>query len=141
MDIALDGVQLPASESDTQGHVVVITGAGGGSTPAVVVLLDALGLKMEAPDGLVLLDEDVVKMNDYLQTASDLFFQDDDNDDENNDNDGQPKIQATTAIMAAELSNYFELNFSDNIIVAPVFYGGRASNGNIVAVLSMQVWT
>jgi len=39
-----------------------------------VVLLDALGLKMEAVDGLILLDEDIVKVNDYLQTESDLFF-------------------------------------------------------------------
>ena len=53
--------------------MLVITGAGGGGTPASVVLLDALGLKMEAADGLVLLEEDVVKVNDYLQTALDLF--------------------------------------------------------------------
>jgi len=39
-----------------------------------VVLLDALGLKTEAADGLILLDEDIVKVNDYLQTESDLFF-------------------------------------------------------------------
>jgi len=43
--------------------------------------------------------------------------------------------------MAAELSDHFELNFSDNIFVAPVLYGGQASDGNIFAVLSMQVWT
>jgi len=65
IDIVLDGVQLPASESDTQGRVVVITDAGGGSTTTAVVLLDALGLKIEAADGLILLDEDVIKMNDY----------------------------------------------------------------------------
>jgi len=39
-----------------------------------VVLLDALGLKMEAADGLILLNEDVVKVNDYLQTGLALFF-------------------------------------------------------------------
>ena len=54
--------------------MLVITGAGGGGTPASVVLLDALGLKMEAADGMILLDEDIVKVNDYLQTESDLFF-------------------------------------------------------------------
>ena len=54
------------SESDTQGRVLVSTGAGGGGPPAAVVLLDALGLKMDAADRLILMDEDVVKVNDYL---------------------------------------------------------------------------
>jgi len=74
IDITLDGIRLPASESDTQGRVVVITDTGGGGTPASLVLLDAIRLRMEAEDGLIILDEDVVKVNDYLQTASDLFF-------------------------------------------------------------------
>ena len=50
-------------------------------------------------------------------------------------------MKATTAIMASDLTNHFELNFSDEIVVAPVLYGGRASDGNVVAVLSMRVWT
>ena len=74
IDIAIIGVCLPVSESDTRGRVVVIIGAGGGGSPEAVVLLDALGLKMEAADGMILLDEDVVKANDYSQKASDLFF-------------------------------------------------------------------
>ena len=137
MNITLDGVRLPESESDTQGRVVVIIGAGGGGTPVAVVLLNALKLKMEATNGTILLDEDVVKVNDYSQTVSDLCFQDDDDDDENDDDDGWPKIHATTTIMAAELSDHFELNFSDNVVVAPVLYGGQASNVNVVAVLSI----
>ena len=51
------------------------------------------------------------------------------------------KVRATTAIMAEELGDHFELNFSDEIVVAPVLYGGRAADGNVVAVLSMRVWT
>ena len=43
--------------------------------------------------------------------------------------------------MGAELSDHFELNFSDEIVCAPVLYGGRASDENVVAVLSMRVWT
>jgi len=170
MDITRDGVWLPASESDTQGRVVGITGTCGDGTPAAVVLLDELGLKMKAADGLIFLDKDVVKVNEYSQTAldlffqnddddddsrpkvkvkvndysqttSDLFFQDDDDDDEHDDDDGQTKIQATTVIMAAELRDHFELNFSDNVVVTPVLYGGRSSDGNVVAVFIMQVWT
>ena len=69
--VTLNGVWLPASESDTQGQVVVITGGG---TMSVVALLDALKLKIKAAAGLILLGEDVVKVNDYSQNASDLFF-------------------------------------------------------------------
>ena len=137
MDITLDGVWLPASKSDTQGWVVVITSAGGGGTPTAVVLLDAIRLKMEVDNGMILLDENVVKVNGYLQTASDLFFQDDDDDDENDDDDGRTKIHVTTTIMAAELSNHFKLKFNDNVVVAPVLYGGQASDGNVVTVISM----
>ena len=72
MDIALNGVCLPASESDMQGQVVFITGAGGGGTRAALALLDALGLKMEVANGMILLDEDGVKVADYLQTALDF---------------------------------------------------------------------
>ena len=43
--------------------------------------------------------------------------------------------------MASDLSDHFQLNFSDTVVVAPVLYGGRASDGNVVAVLSMRVWT
>ena len=96
---------------------------------------------MEVDDGLILLNENIVKLNDYLQTGLDLFFLDDDDDDEYNDDDGRPKIQANTAIMAAELSNHVNLNFSDNVVLAPVMYGGQARDGSVVTVPSMQVWT
>jgi len=50
--------------------VVVITGGG---TMAVVALLDALELKMEVTNGLILLGEDVVKVNDYSQNSLNFF--------------------------------------------------------------------
>ena len=53
MDIALDSVRLPVSESDTKGQVVVITDIGGGGTLAAVVLIVALRLKMETANGLI----------------------------------------------------------------------------------------
>jgi hypothetical protein len=33
------------------------------------------------------------------------------------------KVKATTALMAANLTDHFELNFSEDIVVAPVLYG------------------
>ena len=53
----------------------------------------------------------------------------------------QRRIQAATSIMAADLRDHFELNFSEEVACAPVMYGGRASDGSVVAVLSMRVWT
>jgi len=76
-------------------------------------------------------------VNDYPKIASDLSFQDDDDDNENDSDDSWPKIQTTTAIMAAEMSNHFELKFNDNVVVALVQYGGQVSDGNVVAVLSI----
>ncbi|EOD20151.1 hypothetical protein EMIHUDRAFT_242382 [Emiliania huxleyi CCMP1516] len=110
MSEALDGATLPASESDTVGRVVVVTGAGSAGQPDKEGLLAALGLK-RAVDDKVLLDEARLVAKDY------------------------------STIMASDLSDHFELNFSDALVVAPVLYGGRASDGNVVAVLSMRVWT
>ena len=40
-----------------------------------------------------------------------------------------------------KLQNHFIFNFSDEAVVAPVIYGGYASDGSIVGVLSCRVWT
>ena len=64
-----------------------------------------------------------------------------DEDDDDEEDENKTRVKATTTIMQAELSSHFELNFSDEIVVAPVLYGGRAGDGNVVAVLSMRVWT
>jgi hypothetical protein len=39
------------------------------------------------------------------------------------------------------LQRIFEFNFTDRIACAPVVYGGYASDGSIVGVLSSRVWT
>jgi len=39
------------------------------------------------------------------------------------------------------LQRIFEFNFSENIVCAPVVYGGYAPDGSIVGVLSSRVWT
>ena len=65
---------------------------------------------------------------------------DDDADDSTRDSDNDRKILAATGLMDSELTDHFEFNMSDEIVCAPVLYGGR-SGSNIVAVLSMCVLT
>ena len=137
MDQALDGAILPASESDTTGRVVVVTGAGLSGAPDKAGLLAALGLK-QAVDDKVLLDEARLTAKDYSTASSGFCFMEEEDVEEDED---RRRVKATTAIMSTDLSDHFELNFSEAIVVAPVLYGGRASDGNIVAVLSMRVWT
>lgn len=143
MNLALSGAWLPASESDTQGRVVVITGAGSTGVPPKSGLLSALGLKHNV-DGKNLLHEAQVTPKDYSgpQASKGFCFLDDTDDCEDDEDDpDKSKVKATTTIMSSELSDHFELNFSEEIVCAPVLYGGRASDGNVVAVLSMRVWT
>jgi hypothetical protein len=142
MSQALDSAWLPASESDTQGRVVVITGAGSSGVPTPGGLLSALGLK-DHVDGKVLADEAEVTPKDYSQpsVAKGFCYISFDEDDDDEEDENKTRVKATTTIMRAELSSHFELNFSDEIVVAPVLYGGRAGDGNVVAVLSMRVWT
>lgn len=143
MSQALAGAWLPASESDTQGRVVVIVGAGSTGTPPKSVVLSALGLKNHV-DGKVLIDEAQLMPKNYSgpNAAKGFCFMDDDDEEDGDEEDvNKARVKATTAIMASDLTNHFELNFSDEIVVAPVLYGGRASDGNVVAVLSMRVWT
>ena len=72
-----------------------------------------------------------------------LGFEDDQITQEQPEEDDSDVVKAkrVTDIMVADLTGHFELNFSENIVCAPVLYGGMASGGNIVCVLSMRVWT
>jgi hypothetical protein len=154
----LIGVTLPASESDTTGHVVVIAGIEytnnddndqNSMLPSKADLLKALGIK-DKVDGITLLNEATLTPKDYAQHVTHGFcygtadycdeYDNDDNDNSSSSSDRQ-RIKDITAIMVHEFTDHFELNFSDTIVVAPVLYGGRACDGNIVAILSMRVWT
>ena len=140
MSRALGKAWLPASESDTIGRVVVITGAGLAGQPTTAALLQALGLKAEV-DGRVLLTEANVTPKNFSQTSAGFCYIGQEDDEYDREDPNRSKVLATTAIMCVELSEHFELNFSDEIVCAPVLYGGRAADGNVVAVLSMRVWT
>lgn len=141
---ALDAAILPASESDTTGRAVVITGTGEGGLATPEMCIAALGLKTGEIDGIVLLDEATVSVRDWSSESGRrgfCFLDEEEDDDDDGDNEDRAKVRAATAIMASELTDHFELNFSESIVAAPVLYGGRAVDGNLVAVLSMRVWT
>jgi hypothetical protein len=154
----LPGVTLPASESDTTGYVVVIAGVERTNNNNIILpnkadLLKALGIK-DTVDGITLLNETTLTAKDYSQYVTHGFcysptdyheYDNDDDDNYNNSNSSRninrQRIKDITAIMANELTDQFEFNFTDTIVVAPVLYGGCAVDGNIVAILSMRVWT
>ena len=102
-------------------------------------LIAALGLKRQV-DHVTIVDEASVAAKNYTHGAS-FCYMNDDNAEDDGDTLDRRCIKAATAIMAADLQYHFELNFSEEIAVAPVLYGGRAADGNVVAVLSMRVWT
>lgn len=57
------------------------------------------------------------------------------------DGSEKPEIVKVTKIMSEKLEKHFEFGFKDAVVVAPIFYGGYASDGNIVGVLTSRVWT
>jgi hypothetical protein len=140
LSVALGDALLPASESDTTGRVVIIVGTGDAGIPDKVGLLAALGLKRQVDD-VVLFDEATLEAKDYLLAQRGFCYMNEDDQQDYEDTHDRRCIRAATSIMCADLSDHFELNFTDEIVVAPVLYGGRACDGSVVAILSMRVWT
>ena len=140
---SLQNAILPASESDTIGRVVVVECLEKENIDMIVTkkaCFEGLGLKKDHVDGILLLDEATIMERNFgmRQGCKGFCYDDDDSSDED---DGDEKVRMTTEIMAKELTDHFEFNFSERIVCAPVLYGGRAGDGNIVAILSMRVWT
>lgn len=138
---------LPASESDTIGRVVVFSdNESNEGLPSIQACIDALGLKRTI-DGINIVSESSVTSKDWSSYSSYGFcYEEEDEiveeDAEGEDGNDYRKILAATRLMASELTDHFEYNVSEEIVCAPILYGGRHSNSNaIVAVLSMRVWT
>lgn len=140
LSAALGETLLPAGESDTTGRVVAIVGVGASGLPDKADLLTALGLKRRV-DHVDLAEEASVTSKDYGRVSNGFCFTNEDLPSGDAHTPEHRRIRAATAVMAAELRDHFELNFSDEVVVAPVLYGGRAGDGSVVAVLSMRVWT
>jgi len=153
---ALDGATLPASESDIDGRVIVIS-----NLPAHVLrtttkkaCLEALAIvkeiiimtPQESRDGRAQLEDvwgmatlgkkDWSKRQQFCYTDVELPTSGSTEEEENS-----AKIAMATKIMGESLTDHFEFNFEDGITTAPVIYGGYAADGSIVGVLGMRVWT
>merc|ERR1712127_160507 len=62
-------------------------------------------------------------------------------DDEDHEDEESNPILALTKIMSEKLEKHFTFGFTDDVVRAPMVYGGYASDGNIVGVLTSRVWT
>mmetsp|Transcript_2654 Transcript_2654/g.6342 ORF Transcript_2654/g.6342 Transcript_2654/m.6342 type:complete len:214 (-) Transcript_2654:147-788(-) len=136
---------LPASESDTTGRIIVFSDDESNTgLPSVKACVDALGLKRTI-GGIDLVAESSVTPKDWSSYSSYGFCyeeEDEIEEDEGEDGNDYRTIFAVTRLMTSELTDHFEYNVSEEIVCAPVLYGGRHNNSNaIVAVLSMRVWT
>ncbi|CAE7666841.1 unnamed protein product [Symbiodinium sp. CCMP2592] len=140
-----------SSESSDGGEIIVIGDPGPDPKKAC---LKALGIRKMCEDETIgekkmLADPEMIgvwtaafvetlNMTDKLRCG----FNDDDPEEEEAEEAGnQKQILALTKIMSDKLQKHFLFNFSDEIVTAPVIYGGYASDGSIVGVLSSRVWT
>merc|ERR1712187_936318 len=97
--------------------------------------------------GMVDTDEDGNELSEVVNYSSKdwnnkkehgfCYHTDDENSDDEDDN--VSKVRATTVVMADELTDHFEINFGEEVVTAPVLYGGFKGS-SIVGVLSYRVW-
>jgi hypothetical protein len=140
MNDSIKGATLPASESDTIGRIVIITcDTSTTGLPTIETCVNALGLKSNV-NGYDLIAESTITAKDWSKCIKYGFCFEDDSDEVDEESD-QSKVIATTKIMASEITDHFEYNMSENIVCAPVLYGGRKGSTSFIAVLSMRVWT
>ncbi|CAE7556667.1 unnamed protein product [Symbiodinium sp. CCMP2592] len=67
--------------------------------------------------------------------------EEDEEEDDEEEGGNKKQILALTGIMNDKLQKHFVFNFGDEVVTAPVIYGGYASDDSIVGVLSSRVWT
>lgn len=140
---ALDDATLPAGESDTVGKVIIISHAGDDPKEAcfnALALLEEVDSEHETVNlkEAATIKEDI----DFGQCEKFCFHDEEEDDEEEDENDDAEKIKKATKVMADELTDHFEFNFTDEIVTAPVVYGGWVEACNcIVGVLSSRVWT
>jgi len=160
----VEGVALPASESDTIGRAFVITTNNTNSSNSGRevdedndeeedgrmadnqvrdICLDALGIIDDARAHAT------VTRRDWAVEAGRMgFCYTDEEIDEDEDIEDQGFVQSdlvkvvdATRVMADELQSGFEFNFDRRVVCGPVLYGGFVGQNSIVGMLSMRVWT
>ena len=144
-----------SSESSDGGEIIVIGNPGPDPKKAC---LKALGIRKMCEDETIgektdsdpeLIGVWATAFVETLNTTGKLkngFNDDDPEEEEEKEEDleeagNQKQIVALTEIMNEKLQKHFLFNFTDEIVTAPVIYGGYASDGSIVGVLSSRVWT
>ena len=144
-----------SSESSDGGEIIVIGHPGPDPKKAC---LKALGIRKMCEDETIgeknmLADPEMIGVwtTAFVETLNvkgklKNGFNDDDEEEEEQEEEveeagNQKQILALTKIMNDKLHKHFLFNFSDEIVTAPVIYGGYAGDGSIVGVLSSRVWT
>mmetsp|Transcript_92171 Transcript_92171/g.127961 ORF Transcript_92171/g.127961 Transcript_92171/m.127961 type:complete len:230 (-) Transcript_92171:192-881(-) len=125
--------QIVGSSETSAGGEVVVIGQPGSDTKEAC--LKALGIRSGVWSSATLEPLDV---QGKLKTG---FNAGDEDDEGPGDAAEKKQILAVTEIMSLKLRKNFEFNFKEEIVSAPVIYGGYASDGSIVGVLSSRVWT
>lgn len=137
---SLEKIMVVSSESDERGEIIVISNPGDDAKLACIKALAILEVEpkmFKSPnihDAACLEERD---WNSYL----DRGFNMEDDDEEDEDEEGHSELLALTGIMAKQLTRHFHFSLDEGIVVAPVIFGGFASDGSIVGVLSGRVWT
>lgn len=143
-----------SSESGDGGEIIVIAHPGPDPKKAC---LKALGIRKICDDDSIgeNADEadpemtgvwttatlDSIDMKGKLTKGFNKDDEDEEEDEEEEEGGDKKQMLALTAVMNEKLQKHFCFNFGDEVVTAPVIYGGYASDDCIVGVLSSRVWT
>lgn len=128
----LEEIIVFCSESDCHGEVIVI--ADPGDKP-LLACCEALAIRKEVWQYASITEEN------FSQKLECGFNKDGEDDDEDDEDHRKPGLLRITKIMSERLVNHFTLHFEETVVSAPVVFGGYASDGSIVGVISGRVWT
>eukprot|EP00930_Biecheleria_cincta_P047182 TRINITY_DN32653_c0_g1_i1.p1 TRINITY_DN32653_c0_g1~~TRINITY_DN32653_c0_g1_i1.p1 ORF type:complete len:389 (-),score=94.23 TRINITY_DN32653_c0_g1_i1:34-1200(-) len=144
----LEDIQIMGSSEGSDGGEIVVIGTPGPDPKAAI--LNALGIRRvnwESSKKSATLKNIDFKTHKHGFTRDPDEFEDFDPLDEFGEREKEPdmwneydQILAGTKILST-LDKGFLFNFLDSHAVAPVIFGGYASDGSIVGVLSSRVWT
>ena len=129
-----------SSESEYGGEVIIVANPGEDPrTACLQALLFSAKILQEEGTGATL---EVKNWSQHLKCG---FYTNGrgGNDPNNNEEDtsDHAEMLTLTKIMAERLNHHFEFGFDDDVVVAPMIYGGYSSDGSIVGVLTSRVWT
>jgi len=130
----LEDTRVDGSESDENGEIIVISNAGDDPKLACFKALALLDRDPEDHDETNLWKSATVEMKNWGEHLEFGFNEDD-------PEDLDAGLLAITKVMAERLSGHFKFSFDEDVVCAPVIYGGYAADGSIVGVLSARVWT